>query len=144
MTYLPPDSSLELVLDTFNSEHLRYPIEISFVQQVRDIIDKHLDDHQFGVSDVAKNVHLSISQLNRRLKTYTGYAAGYWIRKARIEYAAHLLIYQTNSIGEVAYKVGYSHQAHFCRSFKQWFGCSPSRYAKQWYRRNEPMRENGK
>lgn len=46
----------------------------------------------------------------------------------RIEYAKELLLYDQKNINEIAYLMGYSSAAHFCKQFKQETGLSPSQF----------------
>ncbi|MFK7774243.1 MAG: helix-turn-helix domain-containing protein [Saprospiraceae bacterium] len=102
-----------------------------FLEKVRNFILSNLGQRQFGVGDLAKNVHLSVSQLNRKLNALIGRPAGKLIWELRLRYAASLLAHDTGSISEIAHKSGFSDQAHFCRSFKKLFFCTPSQYGKQ-------------
>lgn len=117
-----------------------------FLQKVKKIIDANITNEQFGVNMLAQKVHLSVSQLNRKLKNLNGQSAGQFIRSTRMNYAITLLENDSLTIGEIAYQVGYLNQTHFCRSFKRKFGCTPSQYLvkKNKMRENgQEMRENG-
>lgn len=122
---------------TIYTQHslFRYPIrEFAtpeyFLSKVRSIILDNIENEQFDARLLATQVHLSISQLNRRLNQLVDCPAGTLIRQVRLHYAAELLTSNTLSVGTVAFRVGFANQASFCRSFKQHFGCTPSRYGK--------------
>lgn len=101
-----------------------------FLQEVKTIIQNNLGNEQFGVEEIATKMHLSISQLNRKLNKIIHQPAGQLIRDMRMKYAAQLLISNAASVGDIAYEVGYVNPSHFCRSFKRHFGCAPSAYFK--------------
>ena len=88
----------------------------------------------FCVEYLAGKMHLSVSQLNRRLNALLGLPAGQLIRNLRLCYSSILLARNTGTIGEIAYQSGFCDQAHFCRSFKKLYGCTPSYYQKQHYK----------
>lgn len=102
--------------------------EHSFVRKVKQIILANFDNEQFDVATLAHQVHLSVSQLNRRLNALTGLPAGQLIWNMKMDYAAHLLIQGEYSIGRIGAEVGFWNQAHFCRSFKKRFQCTPSQF----------------
>ena len=102
-------------------------------------------DERFDAAALATKMYISSSQLNRKLNATTQFTAGVLIREYRMSYAATLVLNDAYSIGEIAYKVGYSCPTNFSRSFKQRFGCSPKDFViqKNKMRENEwKMREN--
>ena len=104
-----------------------------FLQNIHKIIQQNLENVQLSVTFLAQKVHLSVSQLNRKLNKLANLSAGKLIRTCRINHAVLLLQEKRFSIGEIAYRIGYANSAHFCRSFKQYFGCTPSNYrARKW------------
>ncbi len=50
------------------------------------------------------------------------------MRRMRLERAAALIAGKTGTLSEIAYRVGFSDQAHFSRSFKRHLGMTPSEY----------------
>lgn len=141
MKTIPP------ALNHFNSKKdcekasFSLPEEAYFLQKVKQVIKDNISNSQFDISMLAQSVDLSISQLNRRLKSIMDCPPGLLIRKMRMEYATFLLLNNVASIGEIATEIGYNNTANFCRSFKQYFGCSPSKYIKNQHFMND---ENAK
>ena len=107
-----------------------------FLEKVRKNILSNLCHKNFGVESLAKKMYLSVSQLNRKLNALIGRPAGQLIRELRLHLAARLLAHNTGTISEVAQQAGFSDQAHFCRSFKKLFRCTPSQYQKQHFKIN--------
>jgi AraC-like DNA-binding protein len=100
----------------------------ALLQKVKDCILRNLAYRNFNAGMLAVEVNLSISQLNRKLNSLIGVPAGRLIRKIRLQKAAHLLIRNVDTIGDIAFQTGFYDQAHFCRSFKQAFGRTPLQY----------------
>ncbi len=76
---------------------------------------------------LASQVHLSKSQLLRRLRSVTGLTAQQYLTELRLQEARELLqAGRYRTIAEVAYAVGYKDAAAFSRSFRNYFGKSPS------------------
>ena len=102
-----------------------------FVQKIEAIMLTHLHDETFSVHDLAREVHLSRSQLHRKVKSLTGMATTHYIRFVRLERAKELLLTQTLSVSEVAYRVGFKTPVYFSQVFKKAYGCSPSEAAER-------------
>lgn len=115
-----------------------------FLNKIEQIIRDNLDNQGFTVPDLASAMELSVSQLNRRLNYLIDRPAGLLIRERRLTYAADCIRQNTASIKAIAGMTGYKDQAHFCRSFKKQYGCSPTEYGALEKSLQKTMRENGK
>ena len=102
-----------------------------FLNKLHRIIQINLDNAAFDVACLAKQMHLSVSQLNRRLNILIGKPAGQLIWELRMDFAANLLAQDSISISQVALEVGFQNQGHFCRSFKRKYKCSPLQFRKK-------------
>lgn len=98
------------------------------MERIMKAIGKNLDDSDFGVEDLAKEVGLSRTHLQRKMKEQTGLSVAEFIRNIRLEQAARLLKEQKINISQVAYSVGFSNLAHFSTVFKKHFGLTPTDY----------------
>jgi len=105
-------------------------LDNQFLNNVRRTVEEHLDDEQFGVEQLASSVHLSSSQLYRKLKALTGQSTVQVIQSIRLEKAARLL-QQQYSVREVTHRVGLRSPAYFSQLFKKQFGCTPVEFGKQ-------------
>jgi signal transduction histidine kinase/ligand-binding sensor domain-containing protein/DNA-binding response OmpR family regulator len=98
------------------------------MERVMSIINKHLDDSELSVEQLASKVGLSRVQLHRKLKEITGIPAGDFIRNLRLKKAAELLREKKMNISQIAYAVGFANQTHFSTSFRKFYGVSPTAY----------------
>ena len=113
-------------------ENIKTPsLDQQFIQQVRNQIEINLDKELFGVSELAASVHLSRSQLHRKLRSLTGQAPNELIRNFRLEKAFQLLENQSGNITEIAYQTGFSSQAYFSKCFSDKYGYGPSELKKR-------------
>jgi AraC-like DNA-binding protein len=85
-----------------------------------------LDDEQFSIHDLAKKLHLSRSQVHRKIKALTGMSTSIYIRHIRLHKAKELLASSDLSIAEIAYEVGFNTPVYFSQVFKETFGKSPN------------------
>lgn len=115
--YILPDSECALL-----------SMEIRFLKGVKEAIMQNMDNEHFSVKNLADFVHISVSQLNRKLKALIHQTPAEYICNVRLQYAAKLLANNTATVGEIACQVGFKDQANFCRCFKRAFNCTPSQY----------------
>lgn len=99
-----------------------------FLAQIKEAIEKNLDNDQFSVDDLGTEIAMSRSQVHRKLKALTDKSATTFIRNYRLHRAAELLKQEVGTITEIAYQVGFSSQTYFSSSFQELFGCAPSEY----------------
>ncbi|WP_432410889.1 ATP-binding protein [Rasiella sp. SM2506] len=104
--------------------------QTKFVQQVIKIVLTHLDDVTFGPTMLAAEMHLSESQIYRKLKSITDTSTAVFIRSVRLQKAKELLQTSNKTVSEIAYEVGFNDPSWFSRSFKEEFGAPPSDYSK--------------
>lgn len=110
------------------SEVSDLPLDQVFLRKVIDTIKSRMGDETFGVEDLASNTGMSVTHLNRKLRALLDQSPGQFIRSQRLQRAAELLLQNAGNVAEIAYRVGFSDQAHFTRSFKKQFGCPPTKY----------------
>ena len=101
-------------------------MEDEFLQRVRGVLEVHLDDDEYGISQLCRAIKISRVQLHRKLKALTGKSTSHFIRSFRLQKARMLLKTTDLNISEVAYAVGFKDPAYFSRTFNEEFGISPS------------------
>ncbi|MDR2131035.1 MAG: helix-turn-helix transcriptional regulator [Odoribacteraceae bacterium] len=124
---------LSLVLEDASalSEHFPVPLlspEEEFVQRALYHVERNIDNTDYSVNDLAKELGLCRSNLFRRLHAITGQTPSVFIRQARMQRAAQLLQGTPYRISEIADMVGFNSLKHFNRHFKEAFGKSPTTY----------------
>jgi signal transduction histidine kinase/ligand-binding sensor domain-containing protein/DNA-binding response OmpR family regulator len=118
---------------TFSQKSIIIPSEFStnkvdeeFLQKVIHYIETNIENTDLSVDLLAQNMNLSRSQVYRKIKALTDLTANEFIRQIRLKKALNLLSEGTLNISEIAYSVGFSSQSYFTRSFKEFYGKSPS------------------
>lgn len=79
---------------------------------------------------IADKMCMSKSQLNRKVRTITGYNTSAYILQMRLERSKRLLIFHEDLIGDIAFRCGFEDANYFARLFKQLFNVTPSQYRK--------------
>lgn len=97
-----------------------------FVHKVRQLVLDHLSDDRFSVNELAASLHLSRSQLHRKIKALTGMSTSNYIRHIRLLKAKELLQSSDETVSEILFKVGFNSPAYFSQAYKKAFGISPS------------------
>lgn len=83
------------------------------------------------VKSLADQVHLSPSYLSDLLKKETGMTAQDLIHYHLIEAAKNILLHTNQSVGEIAYSLGFEYPQYFSKLFKQKTGKTPVEYRSQ-------------
>lgn len=107
-------------------------IEDTFVKKVMVLIEANSHDADFSVARLAEKVHLSSSQLHRKVTAITGKSPIQLLRLYRLNHAKKLLTNLNLSISEVAYQSGFNDPSYFTRTFTKVFKMKPTAYREQW------------
>ncbi len=99
-----------------------------FIVQLRQAIDTNLDDTDFRINELCREVGMSRSQLHRKLTAVTGKSTSEFVRTHRLQRAAQLFDGGYGNVTEVAYAVGFRNLSYFARCFKELYGRHPSEY----------------
>lgn len=101
--------------------------ELAGIAKVAEHIHAHLDESLRGAA-LAKIAKLTSTQLDRRMRRVFHLSTAQFVRKARIEHAAHLLGKTAMPIVEVALECGYGDQTALTRQFRATVGMPPAAY----------------
>lgn len=96
-----------------------------FLTKVAAAIEEQLADEQFGVSELADKLHMSRSNLLRKVKQETGTSVSVYIRNVRLYHGQILLLQNDFTVSEVAYKVGFGNTSYFTKCYRELFGHTP-------------------
>lgn len=113
--------SFELVPDSADEKLIR---------KILLIVDKEISNPNFGVEELSKMIGLSRSHLFRKVREITSQTPVEFIRNLRLDKAAKLLKENKFYVSEVAFMAGFTELTYFRRIFKDFYGVSPSDFAK--------------
>ncbi|MDX1285964.1 MAG: AraC family transcriptional regulator, partial [Draconibacterium sp.] len=96
-----------------------------FLEKMEQIVAEHLGNESFGVSELAKELGMSRSNLHRKVNALTNISVSQYIRFARLQHGKELLQTTSLTVSEVAYKVGFNSPSYFIKCFHDFYGYSP-------------------
>tara|TARA_R110002126_G_scaffold124451_3_gene266450 strand:- start:27541 stop:29652 length:2112 start_codon:yes stop_codon:yes gene_type:complete len=102
-----------------------------FIEQAESFILENLSDEQFGVSELADMMHMSRSNLLRKIKKQTELSASQFIRQVRLQKGMELLKETEFTVSEISYQVGFSNNSYFIKCFREHYGFSPGESRKE-------------
>lgn len=103
------------------------PDDIERLQKVERLIIQSLDsDEAPDIDQLAKEVSMSASTLQRKFKKLYNQGIYEYYQNYRLEEARRMLLVKQLPVQEVAYTLGFKDPGHFSRSYKKKFGFSPS------------------
>jgi signal transduction histidine kinase/ligand-binding sensor domain-containing protein/DNA-binding response OmpR family regulator len=102
-----------------------------FFEKVLRIVEENLGDETFDMPQLCKALHMSRSNLFRKIKALTGQSVTVFIRNLRLEKARDLLLGTDLNVTEVCFRVGFGSPNYFSRIFQETYGVSPSEIRKE-------------
>ncbi len=115
---------------TIPSDALSIPADKAFLEKAIRIIEDHIEDSGYKVESLAGELSISVSQLNRKLNALINLPAGELMRSHKLKRAAEMLKNKSGTVSEICYTLGFNDHAYFARSFRKYYGCSPSEFMK--------------
>jgi AraC family transcriptional regulator len=99
------------------------------MERVRTHIQLHLDE-SLPLDELASVACFSPYHFHRIFKGMTGESVGEYLRRIRLQRAAHQLRSSSQAILAIALEAGYESHEAFTRSFRESFGLTPSAFRK--------------
>lgn len=91
-------------------------------------IKEHFSENSLTVSSVASSLYINETYLRTMFKKETGMTVIEYISKVRIKKAKDLILENTYKLSDIAEMVGYYDAAYLSKTFKKYYGISPSKY----------------
>ncbi|MDO5408668.1 MAG: response regulator [Eubacteriales bacterium] len=103
----------------------------SLAEEAKVIIAQNLNNENFGLEQLAEELHFSSNYVRRLFKSGTGICFSDYLQQQRMELARELLQHTDRKIQSISEAVGYSNQQYFARSFKKYYGCTPTAFREE-------------
>lgn len=96
-----------------------------FITRINQLIDDNMDNSEFSIADITRELAISRSLLHIKMKTFFNSSMTDYIKQRRMDKACELLKKGYN-VSETAYRAGFSDPNYFSKVFRKTFGMSPS------------------
>ncbi len=96
-----------------------------FLNELTAAIGKNLSNENFGVSELADCMHMSRSNLLRKVKKETNLSVSQLISQVRLQRAMEFLRTTTMNVSEVSHEVGFGSSSYFIKCFREFYGYPP-------------------
>ena len=114
------------LLDILISPNRGNPDRLTFAVKY---IEEHIQDPTLSNVEIAKSMGISEIYLRKQFQTQYRVTPKQYILDARIRKAKQLLVNTPFTVTAIAEDCGFSSVYHFCRSFRQRTGKTPTQYA---------------
>lgn len=107
------------------------PLDKDLLKRTSEIIERHIDDTQFGIPVLCEELGIGRSLLYAKFKALTGMTPNNFILNYRLKQAAVLLKQSADrTITEVSDCCGFGTPVYFSQCFKKQYGVTPQAYRK--------------
>lgn len=98
------------------------------LNKVAQFVEDKLNDPEFSIEELSKNLAMSRSSLYNKIFELTGLAPVEYVRSIKLQKAAVLLAKSQYTIREIAFMTGFGTPGYFSKLFKAKYNMSPSEY----------------
>jgi len=113
----------------YNSKH-RNTRSSKIAKAAKAYIEEHYANPDLQLEQMAKHIYINPSYLRAVFKKEIGITINDYLTQYRLQQAKQLLSNNSMRLTEIAEKVGYNDAGYFSKSFKRFYGYSPSEYEK--------------
>jgi ligand-binding sensor domain-containing protein/signal transduction histidine kinase/DNA-binding response OmpR family regulator len=103
-------------------------LDEKFIDDIIGLTEERMEDPEFGVNSLLKEMGVSRDVLYKKLRALTGMSVNDFIKSIKLKKAAQLLREGHLTVNEVCFSVGYEDRRYFRQEFKKQFGVNPSEY----------------
>jgi TolB-like protein/AraC-like DNA-binding protein/Tfp pilus assembly protein PilF len=107
------------------------PRDADFLAKATEIIEGNISNERFGVSDLAREIGMSRSNLLRKIRKLSNLSVSQFIRQVRLSRAMQMLKQEDLTVSEISYRVGFSSTSYFTKCFREQYGYPPGEVGKR-------------
>lgn len=104
--------------------------DAEFVRKAALLVETHINEQGYSVSELSRDLCMERTGLYKKLTALIDESPTLFIRHIRLQKAAELIAEGRLSIGDIAFKTGFSSSSYLSKCFQDEFGCKPSEYQK--------------
>jgi len=105
-------------------------LDEELLQKAKEIVMKRMENPDFSVEELSREMGMSRSNLHLKMKAITGDSAIDFIRRVRLSEACRLLAEGRYNATEISFIIGFT-PSYFSTIFKKYKGCLPTEYVKK-------------
>ena len=113
------------------------------IERIKSIVIDHIqnkEDEKFSFPKIlSKELHREYSVLSKLFSETEGITIEQYVILQKIEKAKELIVYNEMTLGEIAFRLGYSSVAHLSSQFKKVTGLTPSQFKAQGLHLRKPL-----
>lgn len=102
--------------------------DTEFLNKVISIIESNIENSEFSIDNLEKEMCMSHSKFFRKLKSLTGMSGKDLLQDIRLKRAAQLLVETNISLSDITYMTGFVDPKYFSYAFKQKYDIAPTKY----------------
>lgn len=99
-----------------------------FINKATQIIELHMTDTSFNISDFSREMGMSKSLLYTKFNAITGYSPNDFLKIIRMKKALRLFKDGVHNINEVSVLIGFDEPSYFTKCFKKMYGKTPKQF----------------
>lgn len=104
-------------------------VDEQLLKQVLDVVNKNMGNPDFNVDQLAAELNMHRTGLNRKLQAVTGQKPIVFLRTMRLKRAKQILEADPSMmVSQIAYEVGFNNPKKFSKYFKEEYGMYPSEF----------------
>ncbi|HKC63075.1 MAG TPA: AraC family transcriptional regulator [Pyrinomonadaceae bacterium] len=100
-----------------------------WIERAREFLHDNFSE-PLVLEDIAKSAGVHTVHLARVFRREFGCTIGEYVRRLRVEYACQKISSTELSLSEIALMAGFADQSHLTKTFRNFFGLTPSEYRK--------------
>jgi YesN/AraC family two-component response regulator len=102
--------------------------ENKFLDKVKIELENNLGNESYQMDDLVQSMHLSRTQLHRKLKALTGKTFVQLLTDMKMHRGKELLVKTDLTVAEISFQLGYRDDSYFGKVFKSTVGMAPGAY----------------
>ncbi len=96
-----------------------------FLERLNEITNANLSNSQFGVSELAREMGMSRSNLHRKVRAAAKISVSQFISHERLKHAMEMLRQTSLTVSEVSWETGFGSVSYFIKCFREYYGFPP-------------------
>ncbi len=96
-----------------------------FLERLNEITNANLSNSQFGVSELAREMGMSRSNLHRKVHAAAKISVSQFINHVRLKHAMEMLRQTSLTVSEISWKTGFGSVSYFIKCFREYYGFPP-------------------